>query len=81
MFKVKKKTPERCHWRRSGVFILNFEQVAQLAFAFWLLTPHKLISAEYSQSVHTVYMIPIFLSEIPRSAEIFCQVKYAILSL
>ena len=25
MFKVNKKTPERCQWRHSGVFIVNFE--------------------------------------------------------
>ena len=22
------KTPERCHWRRSGVFIVNFEEIS-----------------------------------------------------
>ena len=24
------KTPERCHWRRSGVFIVNFEHISHL---------------------------------------------------
>ena len=27
MLKVNKKTPERRHWRRSGVFIVNFEHI------------------------------------------------------
>ena len=27
------KTPEQCHWRRSGVFIVNFEHV----FARWVV--------------------------------------------
>ena len=26
MLKVNNKTPERRHWRRSGVFIINFDQ-------------------------------------------------------
>ena len=33
MFKVNNKTPERRHWRRSGVFIFNFEQVK-----FWSIS-------------------------------------------
>ena len=28
------KTPERCYWRCSGVFIVNFESVSQLALLF-----------------------------------------------
>ena len=30
MFKVNNKTPERCHLRRSGVFIVNFEHISHL---------------------------------------------------
>ena len=32
------KTLERCHWRRSGVFILNFEHISHLVLVFLLLT-------------------------------------------
>ena len=32
------KTPERLHWRRSGVFIVNFEHVSQLVLVFLFLT-------------------------------------------
>ena len=28
------KTPERRHWRRSGVFIVNFEHISHLGFIF-----------------------------------------------
>ena len=30
------KTPER-HWRRSGIFIVNFEHISHLALVFVLL--------------------------------------------
>ena len=30
------KTPERRHWRRSGVFIVNFEHIAHLVLVFLL---------------------------------------------
>ena len=32
------KTLERRHWRRSGVFIVNFEHTSHLAAVFLLLT-------------------------------------------
>ena len=28
------KTPKRRHWRRSGVFIVNFEHISHLALVF-----------------------------------------------
>ena len=31
-------TPERRHWRRFGVFILNFEYISHLVLVFKLLT-------------------------------------------
>ena len=34
-------TPERRHWRRSGVFIVNFEHISHLALVFLLLTLNK----------------------------------------
>ena len=35
------KTPERCPWRRSDVFIVNFEQVLRIDLAFPSLTLNK----------------------------------------
>ena len=32
------KTPKRRHWRRSGVFIVNFENISHLVLVFLLLT-------------------------------------------
>ena len=32
------KTPERRHWRRSSVFIVNFEHILHLVLVFLLLT-------------------------------------------
>ena len=37
MAKVTIKTPERRHWRRSGVFIVNFEHIPHLVIMFLLL--------------------------------------------
>ena len=34
-------TPERRHWRRSGVFIVNFEHISHLFLVFLLLTLSK----------------------------------------
>ena len=31
-------TPERGHWHRSGVFIVNFEHISHLVLVFLLLT-------------------------------------------
>ena len=36
MFKLRIKTPERRQWRRSGVFVVNFEQISLLVLAFLL---------------------------------------------
>ena len=32
------KIPERRHWRRPGVFIVNFEDISHLVLVFLLLT-------------------------------------------
>ena len=37
MSKLTVKTPERQQWRRSGVFIVNFEHTSQLILVFLLL--------------------------------------------
>ena len=38
MFKVHNNTPERIQWRRSGVFIVNFQHISHLAVVLLLLT-------------------------------------------
>ena len=35
------KTPERRHWRRSGVFVANVEHISHLALVFLLLSLSK----------------------------------------
>ena len=35
------KTPERHHWRRSGVFIVNFEYISHIFLVLLLLTLNK----------------------------------------
>ena len=35
------KTPERCQWRRSGIFIVNFEHISHTFLVFLLLTLKK----------------------------------------
>ena len=35
------KTPEQRHWRRFGVFIVNFEQILRIVLVFLLLTRNK----------------------------------------
>ena len=36
------KTPEQVHWRRSGVFIVNFEQISHIVLVSRLLTLNNL---------------------------------------
>ena len=38
------KTPERRQWRRSGIFIVNFEHISQLVLVFLLLTLNRWMS-------------------------------------
>ena len=35
------KTPEQYHWRRSGIVIVNFENISHLALVFLFLTLNK----------------------------------------
>ena len=36
--KLTVKIPERRHWPRSGIFIVNFEHISHLVLVFLLLT-------------------------------------------
>ena len=40
------KTPERRHWHRSVVFIVNFEHILHLVLVFLLLTLNMKLPAE-----------------------------------
>ena len=35
------KTPERCQWRRSGIFIVNFEHISHIFLVFLLLALNR----------------------------------------
>ena len=35
------KTPEQRNWRRSGIFIVNFEQISHIVLVLLLLTLNK----------------------------------------
>ena len=39
------KIPERHHWRRSGIYIMNFEHISHLVRVFTLLTLSRLMPA------------------------------------
>ena len=43
--KLRIKTPEWCHWRRFGVFILNFDHISHLFLVLLLLTLNKWTSS------------------------------------
>ena len=41
MLKINNKDARRRHWRRSGIFIVNFEHILHLVLVFLLLTLGK----------------------------------------
>ena len=41
--KLTMKTPEESHWRRSGIFIVDFEQISHIFLVFLLLTLNMLL--------------------------------------
>ena len=53
------KTPERRHWRRYSVFIVNFEHISHLVLVLLLLTLNKQMPAEVSfvQRTFTWYFL------------------------
>ena len=48
------KIPERCHWSRFGIFIINFEHISHLALVFLLLTWSRLTGLHLN--VHPIPM-------------------------
>ena len=61
------KTPKRRQWRRSGVFIVNFEHVSHLVLVFLLLTLNMQLPVGLgfliNSSMHNVKMWPNILLE------------------
>ena len=58
--KLKIKTPEQRHQRRSGVFIVNFDQISHIALVFLLLTLTKYMPAGSSRA-HFANLHPSFI--------------------
>ena len=42
------KTPERCQWRRSKVYILSFEHISHFVLLFLLLTLSRLMPTPFT---------------------------------
>ena len=56
------KTPERRQWRRSVVFIVNFEHIYHLVLVFLLLTLSRSMSAGLFPSLFSRYiLVTVFL--------------------
>ena len=55
------KTPERCHWRRSGVFIVNLEHISHLVLVFLLITLSRQMPAGVliNLNFRTFFHLPI----------------------
>ena len=51
------KKPERYHWRRSDVFIVNFEHIAQLLLLFIWLTLNKKMLAGQRETVQQIVLL------------------------
>ena len=54
------KTPERRHWRRSGVFIVNFEHISDLALVFLWFTLSRQMPAGVNHNILDKAYIPLF---------------------
>ena len=62
MFKLTIKTPERRHWRRFGVFIVNSEHISHLFLVILLLNLNKymLVGRGACQTSKTQFCILLF---------------------
>ena len=63
------KTLERRQWRRSGVFIVNFEHVSQLVLVFLLVTLSRYMPAGKKLSTHFVPLISFYALSSAESRE------------
>ena len=53
------KIPERCQWRRSGIFIVNFEHISHLVLEFLLLTLSRQMPAEMASPISSVMRLVV----------------------
>ena len=60
MLKVNKKSPEQRQWRRSCVFIVNFEHISHLVLVFLVLTLSRSMP---SGQITDTQVNSIFISE------------------
>ena len=71
------KTPERRHWRRFGVFIINFEDISQLVLVFPLLTLNKWTPAGWIQWIP---VLGLDLQVLRLWSDIFCFRSFSYIS-
>ena len=57
--KLKIKTPEQRHQRRSGVFIVNFDQISHITLVFLLLALTKYMPAGSSRAHLQICIHPL----------------------
>ena len=60
------RTPERRHWPRSGVFIVNFEHISHLLLVFLLLTLSRQMPAEISFIMVQMLISNVLLNDFQR---------------
>ena len=60
------KIPERRQWRRSGIFIVNFEHISHLVLVFLLLA----LNMQFDQLISTSFTILFRCCRIPSDTEI-----------
>ena len=65
--KLTKKTPERRHWRRSIVFIVNFEHISHIVLMFLLLVLSRWMPAGIPDNI---YLLKINNGNIRKRSEI-----------
>ena len=75
------KTPERRHWRRSGVFIVNFEHISDFVLVFRMLTLNLLllIAIDHPIHGHLVFPIQTTVSTFLNHPQVLCNIPCHIL--
>ena len=58
------KIPERRYWRRSGIYIVNFEHISHLVLVFLLLTLSRKMPAGITFTIDTIFTVFIVFFEI-----------------
>ena len=66
------KIPERRQWRRSGIFIVNFEHISHLVLVFLLLT----LSRYMSTGIANLLKVKCFIQMLHEKKRIITVAKY-----